>query len=52
MSSINLLEIHDNLLEIAFEAGRMITSANTNAIQTGTKINCAPLNHAPTNHRS
>lgn len=42
MSNINLQEVHDNLLGIAFEAGQKITSANTNAIQTGTKINCMP----------
>lgn len=42
MSDINLQEIHDNLLAIAFEAGRMITAANPNNITQGTKINCMP----------
>lgn len=40
MSDVNLEEIHDNLLAIAFEAGRMITAANRNSIAQGTKINC------------
>ena len=40
MADINLQEIHDNLLAIAFEAGRMILGANVNSISTGTKLNC------------
>ena len=40
MAEINLQEIHDNLLAIAFEAGRMILAANVNSISTGTKLNC------------
>lgn len=40
MTNVNLQEIHDNLLAIAFEAGRMITAANPNNITQGTKLNC------------
>lgn len=40
MTDVNLQEIHDKLLEVALEAGRMITAANLNSITTGTKINC------------
>lgn len=40
MAEVNLKQIHDHLLEIAFEAGRMIRAANPNSITTGTKLNC------------
>jgi len=40
MSEINLQEIHDTLVSVAFEAGRMIMAANPNDISTGTKMNC------------
>ncbi|TPX18913.1 uncharacterized protein E0L32_011391 [Thyridium curvatum] len=39
MADVNLQEIHDTLLSIAFEAGRMIMAANPNDISTGTKLN-------------
>jgi len=38
--SINLEEIHNTLVAIAFEAGRMILAANPSSISTGTKLNC------------
>ena len=38
--SVNLQEIHDTLVSLAFEAGRMILNANPNDISTGTKMNC------------
>ncbi|KAK0714860.1 hypothetical protein B0H67DRAFT_489594 [Lasiosphaeris hirsuta] len=41
--SINLQEIHDTLVLIAFEAGRMILAANPNDISTGTKMNSADI---------
>ena len=40
MAEVNLQEIHDTLVSIAFEAGRMIVAANTSDITTGTKLNC------------
>lgn len=43
MADVNLQEIHDTLLSIAFEAGRMIMAANPNDISTGTKLNCKLL---------
>ncbi|KAK3324694.1 hypothetical protein B0T19DRAFT_236648 [Cercophora scortea] len=39
-TAINLQEIHDTLVAIAFEAGRMIMAANPSDISTGTKMNC------------
>ncbi|ROW04524.1 hypothetical protein VMCG_04992 [Cytospora schulzeri] len=43
MSDINLKEIHDNLVTIAFEAGRMILGANVNSISTDTKLNSVDI---------
>lgn len=43
MSDVNLQEIQQNLVSIAFEAGHMITAANPNSISTGTKLNCTSL---------
>lgn len=42
MADLNLQEIHDTLLDIASEAGKMIMSANPSSIDQGTKLNCAP----------
>lgn len=48
MADINLQEIHDHLVAIAFEAGQVIKSANTSSISQGTKLNCAvPLDPSP-----
>ncbi|KAH7630634.1 hypothetical protein B0T09DRAFT_356862 [Sordaria sp. MPI-SDFR-AT-0083] len=43
MSDINLQEIHDTLVEVAFEAGRMILAANPNNIDKGSKMNSADI---------
>lgn len=43
MPDINLQEIHDTLVEVAFEAGRMILAANPNNIDKGSKMNCVYL---------
>ncbi|PSR92162.1 inositol monophosphatase 2 [Coniella lustricola] len=43
MADINLQEIHDNLVAIAFEAGEMITASNPNSIKTGTKLNSVDI---------
>lgn len=40
MPDLNLQEIHDSLVTIAFEAGQMILGANVNSISTDTKLNC------------
>ncbi|KAK3687296.1 hypothetical protein B0T22DRAFT_124870 [Podospora appendiculata] len=41
--TINLQEIHDTLVAIAFEAGRMILAADPSDISTGTKMNSADI---------
>ncbi|KAK7748626.1 hypothetical protein SLS53_000647 [Cytospora paraplurivora] len=43
MSNINLQEIQDNLVAIAFEAGRMILGANVNKISRDTKLNSVDI---------
>jgi len=47
MSEVDLQGIHDTLLSIAFEAGRMILGANPNDVSTDTKLNCACLTVYP-----
>ncbi|KAI2637082.1 inositol monophosphatase [Hypomontagnella submonticulosa] len=43
MTNLNLQEIHDRLVSVAHEAGRMILSANPTDIATGTKLNSADI---------
>ena len=43
MADINLQAIHDEMVLVAYEAGRTILSANPADIGTGTKLNCASL---------
>ncbi|TAQ90312.1 hypothetical protein B7494_g1355 [Chlorociboria aeruginascens] len=43
MTEINLQEIHDLLLEVAYEAGRMMLSATPSSLDSGTKKNCTQL---------
>ena len=40
MADLNLQEIHDTMIAVAYEAGRMILEANPTDISTGTKLNC------------
>lgn len=40
MADINLQEIHDLLVEIAYEAGRMQLAATPSYLSSGTKKNC------------
>lgn len=40
MADLDLQEIHDTLVSIAFEAGRMMLAADPSAISTDTKLNC------------
>lgn len=37
--TVDLQEVHDTLVSIAFEAGRMMLAANTSSISTDTKLN-------------
>lgn len=41
MADLDLQEIHDTLVDIAGEAGKMIMAANPSSIDQGTKLNCA-----------
>jgi myo-inositol-1(or 4)-monophosphatase len=41
--AIDFQAVHDTLVAVAFEAGRMIMAANPNAISTDTKMNGTPL---------
>ncbi|KAK5660489.1 hypothetical protein OQA88_13037 [Cercophora sp. LCS_1] len=43
MADINLVEIHDALVALAFEAGRMILAADPSSISTGSKMNSADI---------
>jgi myo-inositol-1(or 4)-monophosphatase len=48
MADINLQEIHDLLVSIAHEAGRMMLTATPSYLDSGTKKNCElrlPLKH-------
>lgn len=43
MANLNLQEIHDQLVSVAYEAGRMILAANPSDISTDTKLNSADI---------
>ncbi|KAL2024540.1 hypothetical protein VTK56DRAFT_7583 [Thermocarpiscus australiensis] len=43
MAEVNLQEVHDTLVSIAFEAGRMILAANPSSIATDTKLNAVDI---------
>ena len=43
MAEIDLQAVHDTLVSVAFEAGRMILAANPNKISTDTKLNGSSL---------
>ena len=43
MSAVNLQEVHDFLIEVAYKAGEMITSATPNAAEAGQKKNSVDL---------
>ncbi|KAI1633412.1 inositol monophosphatase [Biscogniauxia mediterranea] len=43
MADLNLQEIHDTLISVAHEAGRMMLSANPTDIAQGTKINSVDI---------
>lgn len=52
MADIDLQDVHDTLLAIAFEAARMIMSANPNDISQDTKLNCMKVHSARPQARS
>lgn len=52
MADINLQEIHDELISVAYEAGVMIMAANPGSIDTDTKLNCTSLPLAQLSHDS
>lgn len=39
-ADLDLQDIHDTLVSIAYDAGRMILTANPSDIDQGTKLNC------------
>ena len=43
MSAVDLQEVHDFLIEVAYKAGEMITSATPNAAEAGQKKNSVDL---------
>ncbi|KAH6632697.1 hypothetical protein F5144DRAFT_574947 [Chaetomium tenue] len=43
MADIDLQAVHDTLVSVAFEAGRMILAANPNKISTDTKLNAVDI---------
>ena len=43
MSGVDLQEVHDFLIEVAYKAGEMITSATPNAAEAGQKKNSVDL---------
>jgi myo-inositol-1(or 4)-monophosphatase len=44
MADLNLQAIHDELIQVAYEAGKMMLAANPANIDTGTKLNCKLTN--------
>ncbi|KJZ78073.1 hypothetical protein HIM_02710 [Hirsutella minnesotensis 3608] len=43
MASLDLLAVHDEMVRIAYEAGRMILAADPASIDTGTKLNSVDI---------
>lgn len=44
MADLDLQAIHDEMIAVAYEAGRMILAANPAELDTGTKLNCTHAN--------
>jgi myo-inositol-1(or 4)-monophosphatase len=40
--AVNLQAVHDEMVLLAYEAGRMMLAANPAELDTGTKLNCTP----------
>lgn len=48
MADVDLQQVHDTLVSVAFEAGRMILAANPSSIPPDTKMNgIPPIPHPP-----
>ncbi len=47
MAAVDLQAVHDTLVSVAFEAGRMILAANPSSIPPDTKMNGAPQPSQP-----
>jgi myo-inositol-1(or 4)-monophosphatase len=47
MADLNLQEIHDLLVDVAHEAGRMMLAATPSYLSSGTKKNCSFLSPPP-----
>jgi myo-inositol-1(or 4)-monophosphatase len=47
MADLNLQEIHDLLVDVAHEAGRMMLAATPSYLSSGTKKNCSFLSLLP-----
>jgi myo-inositol-1(or 4)-monophosphatase len=47
MADINLQEIHDLLINVAEEAGRMTMAATPSQLSSGTKKNCMQVYPSP-----
>ncbi|KAK4236650.1 hypothetical protein C8A03DRAFT_35441 [Achaetomium macrosporum] len=43
MAAVDLQQVHDTLVSVAFEAGRMILAANPSSISTDTKLNAVDI---------
>lgn len=46
-ADLDLQEIHDTMISVAREAGRMILEANPSDIDQGTKLNCKSTTRNP-----
>lgn len=42
MADLDLQKVHDEMVSVAYEAGKMILAANPGSIDTDTKLNCTP----------
>lgn len=43
MTNLDLEAVRDEMVAVAYEAGRMILAANPADLDTGTKLNCTSL---------
>lgn len=46
MTHLNLDAVHDVMVSVAYEAGRMILAADPASIDMGTKLNCTLVSWA------
>ena len=48
MTELDLRAVHDEMVAVAYEAGKMILAANPADLDTGTKLNCTDPGSLPT----